>query len=426
MKHFIQILVTSLLLLAPSLSFPITNAIEIEQSGTVSWIVDGDTFDINNGAQRIRPADIDAPERNEIGYNSSKWYLKDLIFSKTIYLDVSTLNGVDDGGRLICLVYLDYNSTHYLNVNKQIAQSGHALIKDYTNDFNPYTWTLYTPKASSAQTYTLTDQYPEGSGTTDPVSATYTYPKVATVKITAKPSEGWAFDHWILNGVNAGNTNPYTILIDRNQTLKASYRQVNSNPPPAPKYVLIILSSEGQGDVKPTSGSYTYNQVVAVDVSASPIESWIFDRWIIDGLVNVSVNPYSINMNANHTLKAVFKPQIKAWVLTVNKNGSGTVKPDVGVSTINEGLNVLLTAKAESGWVFDFWELDGSKVSANSNYIIVMNSDHKITASFKQANTQNPGGGVPGYSIEASLIGLFAVIGILLHKYNHRRIYPLA
>jgi hypothetical protein len=48
--------------------------------------------------------------------------------------------------RLVCVVYVSYNSTHYENVNKALLIAGLAEKKEYDNEFNADTWTLYFPK----------------------------------------------------------------------------------------------------------------------------------------------------------------------------------------------------------------------------------------------------------------------------------------
>ena len=53
---------------------------------------------------------------------------------------------MDRYNRLICVVFVDYNSTHVLNVNKWLIENGYAQITDYENEFDPNTWTLYNRK----------------------------------------------------------------------------------------------------------------------------------------------------------------------------------------------------------------------------------------------------------------------------------------
>lgn len=123
---------------------------EIDATTVVDYVIDGDTFDTTMG-ERIRLADIDAPESGEPGYSSAKDFLFHAVYGKTVYLDIDDVNGVwkrDPYGRMVCMVYVDYNSTHYRNVNEALLESHYAVISNYQNEFNPYAWTLYISKDS--------------------------------------------------------------------------------------------------------------------------------------------------------------------------------------------------------------------------------------------------------------------------------------
>ena len=54
----------------------------------------------------------------------------------------------------------------------------------------------------------------------------------ATVSATADP--GWDFDHWILNGKDAGSTIPINVLMDSDHTLHAIFKEIPSPPSPPP------------------------------------------------------------------------------------------------------------------------------------------------------------------------------------------------
>ena len=84
-------------------------------------------------------ADVDAPESGESGYYEAKNFLISLVDEKTVYLDIDDVYETGPYGRLICVVYVEYNSTHYTNVNKALLVEGVAVIKNYDNEFNPYT-----------------------------------------------------------------------------------------------------------------------------------------------------------------------------------------------------------------------------------------------------------------------------------------------
>jgi micrococcal nuclease len=118
---------------------------EIDATAVVDWVIDGDTFDTTSG-DRVRLADVDTPEYGEPGYYDARDFLITLVEGKLVYLDIDDVYGTDKYGRLICVVYVEFNSTHFLNVNKALLVEGVAVIRNYDNEFNPYIWTLYVSK----------------------------------------------------------------------------------------------------------------------------------------------------------------------------------------------------------------------------------------------------------------------------------------
>ena len=76
-----------------------------------------------------------------------------------------------------------------------------------------------TAHYTSTLTFTLTIMATIG-GTTNPPPGTYTHTVNSIIEVKAIPEANYNFDHWELDGVNVGSTNPYTVLMDRNHTLK--------------------------------------------------------------------------------------------------------------------------------------------------------------------------------------------------------------
>jgi len=84
--------------------------------GEVIDVIDGDTFDLNvthvdddneyeyNDIERIRIADIDAPELNGESGDRALEELEDVILDESIRCDI---HARDRYGRLICDVYLE-------------------------------------------------------------------------------------------------------------------------------------------------------------------------------------------------------------------------------------------------------------------------------------------------------------------------------
>ena len=149
MRIIIQILALVLFLSFLAASSP------DEAYGRVSKVVDGDTFDVTledyNSSQvsedviRIRLADIDTPETRgaracEAGKVASA-YTRAWLLSTYIFLDLDDKTGKDPYGRWVAVVYLSEDGRPGRNFNKQLVDSGHAVIEDFrNNEFDPWSW----------------------------------------------------------------------------------------------------------------------------------------------------------------------------------------------------------------------------------------------------------------------------------------------
>ncbi|MGD0954195.1 MAG: thermonuclease family protein [Methanotrichaceae archaeon] len=130
-----------------------------EVVGSVTHVIDGDTFDVhvnagNNGFLdsrvvpdsiiRIRPADINCPETRgskkcAAGFAATN-YTRSWLLGKTVYLDLDNKTGKDQYGRWVAMVYLPVNGT-MRNFNKMLITSGHAVMDDFNNnEFEPAIW----------------------------------------------------------------------------------------------------------------------------------------------------------------------------------------------------------------------------------------------------------------------------------------------
>jgi len=134
----------------------------------VTGVVDGDTIRIApavnvSGQYRdtVRLADIDAPDPGTPGGDQAKNALTQLLasYGGVVYLDIDDKYGVDGYGRIVAVVYVRYNSTHLLNVNKWLVDNGYAQIKNYDNEFDPSQWSLYEPYPSSSDNYPTVNSY---------------------------------------------------------------------------------------------------------------------------------------------------------------------------------------------------------------------------------------------------------------------------
>ena len=124
---------------------------EINKTTVVTSVINEVTFETET-QEIFKLADIEATctdIENSTGFITAKSLLSSLVLGKTVYLDIDSFYITDNygtGNRTVCVVYIDFNSTHYLNVNQVLVKQRLVAIKDAENDFNPNNWTHYVAK----------------------------------------------------------------------------------------------------------------------------------------------------------------------------------------------------------------------------------------------------------------------------------------
>lgn len=101
---------------------------EVEYSGWVKSVSDGDTFTLltaGNESLTIRLADIDAPESGQPYGNKAKRTLQTLVLKKNIK---AICRDQDRYGRFVCTVFVDNR-----DVNLEMVSIGHAWVYDLYN-----------------------------------------------------------------------------------------------------------------------------------------------------------------------------------------------------------------------------------------------------------------------------------------------------
>jgi micrococcal nuclease len=107
----------------------------IELSGPITYVVDGDTLDVNG--IRIRLALVDTPEIGETGYESAKNFVKDLCLGNDAEVDIDDgKRGGDRYGREIGVVYCNGVNVNSELIEKQYARiyTDYCDISEFAND----------------------------------------------------------------------------------------------------------------------------------------------------------------------------------------------------------------------------------------------------------------------------------------------------
>jgi hypothetical protein len=112
----------------------------------------------------------------------------------------------------------------------------------------------------------------------------------------------------------------------------ASEEFIEKTSPTYPTYALTITTGEN-GTTFPPPSTYVCSANSAVQVTTIPDEGYVLDYWELD-IVNVgSNNPYTVLMQENHTLNAVFRPGIYDIAITSVWPSKIIVGEDYSLST---------------------------------------------------------------------------------------------
>ena len=207
---------------------------------------------------------------------------------------------------------------------------------------------------------------PASNGTTDLGPGIHPYLPNEEASVTAIPDPGFILDYWLLDGVDAGEDNPFVITMTANHTLQPVFVEG--------QYTLtVIIVGDGTVTKAPDEASYDYGDVVTL--TADPAEGWEFDGW--SGDLTGSENPTTILMDENKTVTATFI--MEEYTLTVNIIGDGSVDLNA-TGPYYYGDVVELTANPDPNW--NFYEWTGDLTGPANPTTIVMDDNKTVDANF--------------------------------------------
>jgi hypothetical protein len=165
-----------------------------------------------------------------------------------------------------------------------------------------------------------------GSGTTDPAPGTYATDADNSVTVAASADNGWKLDYWMLDGVDIGSETSCTFTMDQDYVLTAVYIEEGTQ---ATGEFNLTIDVVGSGITDPTPGIYVADAHASAAVAADPEVGWELDYWSLDGVDVGSNDSYTVTMDQNHILTAVFRES--------GSSGEDTVPPVIGEPSINPG-----------------------------------------------------------------------------------------
>ena len=236
---------------------------------------------------------------------------------------------------------------------------------DLTVDYTP-------PKITVA-----TGVNPTGSGT---VTGGGTYESGSTVTATATPNTGYAFSHWLINGANAGSSNPISGALTSDTTVTAVFEKI--------KYTIRWYNEDEtflEEDTVEYGVTPTYDSAIPTKPSTAQY-TYTFKGWHIE----VTTVTASIDYYARYT-ETINKYTV-LW-----KNDDGTVleedTTEYGVTPTYDSAIPTKPSTVQYTYTFIGWDTAIEEVTKNVTYTAVYMQDVNI---YTIEGLSNEGGYVVG------------------------------
>ncbi len=209
--------------------------------------------------------------------------------------------------------------------------------------------------------------------------------KNANATLTAPARAGYTFSHWVVNGVNAGSTNPLIIAVDNPKNVVAHYvlTQYTITVTTAPDTGLTVRIA---GTVYSSPGNRLVNEGSVTEISVdSPQEKdtstfvagndtkYTFQQWNDAS----NTNPRNVTVNSNVTYTAQMGVQYK---VETSSNPAGAAV--TGGGWHNKNANATLTAPAREGYNFSHWVVNGVNSGSANPLVIAVNNPKNVVAHY--------------------------------------------
>lgn len=262
--------------------------------------------------------------------------------------------------------------SRYLFVNWDDGESGNPRTKTLTADT--------TLMASYKIQHYLTVDSPFastlGSGWYD--SGTYAYSGVSKGVVSGGTGVLFAFTHWSqdASGTNFAKSDP--IYMDRPKIATANWRTLY--------YLTMNTCPQNLGGTS-GEGWYEEGQTATIGCTETIYPSdgvkCIFTMW--SGDASDSSTTTTVYMDSPKTATANYKTQYQLDII-VSPTSGGSTNPLSGSNWYDSDLSVTVSETTASGYLFEYWSLDGSNVGSDPSITVLMNSPHTLTAVFKMVS----------------------------------------
>ncbi|MDK2383847.1 MAG: hypothetical protein QI199_03415, partial [Candidatus Korarchaeota archaeon] len=148
-----------------------------------------------------------------------------------------------------------------------------------------------------------TDPVSPAPGRVDPITGSKWVDRGKVVALKARNFAGYFFDHWELDGKDAGTGRTLYVKMDSDHTVIAHFYKGRI-------LRVYIEPNPRAGIVRPGSGVLTMRPNELVTLEARPFKGYVFDHWEVDGSEAGTEDILQLRMSKDHVVVAYFRPVI--------------------------------------------------------------------------------------------------------------------
>lgn len=158
---------------------------------------------------------------------------------------------------------------------------------------------------------------------------------------------------------------------------------VSGQEPYVPRHRLTIqINNSAGGTTSPGPGSQLIDHGLSVQITAQANTGYVFNGWYLNGQFQHQLSSITVTMLGDNVVLASFSQQTASLTITVNPAEGGTTNPPAGNLSFPVASYVQVTAKANPGYVFNGWYLDGAFQGTDTVISLTMSGNKQLQAYF--------------------------------------------
>ena len=142
--------------------------------------------------------------------------------------------------------------------------------------------------------------------------------------------------------------------------------------------VTLTVNKSGQGNISLANGEYLYKPGSQLKLKATPNDYWSLDRWLLNGVEAGSDPVIEFIIQENTTVDAVFI--IDTWEVSLSAEPSDAIENLAGAGIYNHGDTIIISVMPQNGYLFKYWQENGSIYSTKPEAQVVIKSDKNFVA----------------------------------------------